>query len=395
MFNTEFDKEIRQFTKENISLDIDSAKPNEDICFHYGISYYYINNGFDIFHAISRKYATNEILPEQLRQMMLPAILDLKRNFSHNEAILKELHKVIENSIKENTILLPVTGIEVQSPFQIGSFTLWSKSEYIEKNKQYFDKDVNSIEKGFPSTIAVAKLRSHPDSAKEIGKSILKSELNQLKAFIPYLNDFLKYWIQPLKTNTTLSDCFFVYGSYGISSGMSHIANLKPLNIDAKDSSNSESFREFLIEQTFFQSIVDGRSKFWQALKMGYEWIGKQYDEDRLENKLIYSIFALECLLANANNFSSITAAISEKCAYLIGDTKEKRLEIFNLSKELYSLRSALVHGYSKNTVTEEKVWLAYGLAMAVYRRITKMVVDGVISSQEELDNFILNRKFE
>ena len=395
MFNTEFDKEILQFTKENISLDIDSAKSNEDICFHYGISYYYTNNGFDILHTISRKYATKEILPEQLRQMMLPVILDLKQNFSHNETILKELHKKIEDSIKDNTILLPVTGIEVQSPFQIGSFTLWSKSEYIEKNKQYFERNVNSIERGFPPTIAVAKLRCHPDSAKEIGKSILKSELNHLKAFIPYLNDSLKYWIQPLKTNVTLSDCFFVYGNYRGSSGMSHVANLIPLNIDAKSSSNSESFREFLIERTFFQSIVDGHSKFWQALKMGYEWIGKQYDEDRLENKLIYSIFALECLLANANNFSSITAAIAEKCAYLIGETKEKRLEIFSLSKELYSLRSALVHGYSKNTVTEEKVWLAYGLAMAVYRRITKMVVDGVISSQEELDNFILNRKFE
>ena len=62
MFNTEFDKEILQFTKENISLDIDSAKSNEDICFHYGISYYYTNNGFDILHTISRKYATKEIL---------------------------------------------------------------------------------------------------------------------------------------------------------------------------------------------------------------------------------------------------------------------------------------------------------------------------------------------
>lgn len=44
---------------------------------------------------------------------------------------------------------------------------------------------------------------------------------------------------------------------------------------------------------------------------------------------------------------------------------------VFKLAKELYNLRSALVHGNSNNSITEEKVWLAYDLAMAVYREIT------------------------
>ena len=103
----------------------------------------------------------------------------------------------------------------------------------------------------------------------------------------------------------------------------------------------------------------------------------------------------MECLLANENNFSSISAAIAEKCAYLIGKNQKERMDVFKLAKELYNLRSALVHGNSNNSITEEKVWQAYDLAMAVYREITQMTVDGKISSQEELDHYIMDIKFE
>lgn len=396
MVYDELDNELIGFAKESISFDIENAKPNEDICFHKGVSYYYTNNGFEKIHAISRKYATKEILQEQIRKMILSAILEIKQDFSHQSEILNTLHAKIKDSVKDNEIILPVTGLIVYKPFKIGEFILYPKEQYIqEKQDVLIDFDLKTINNDFPSTIAMTHLRCHLDSAKQIGINILKSELNRLKAFIPYLNDSLKYWIQPLKTDETLSDCFFVFGNGKFSSGMAHVANLMPLDMDANSSSHSMSFREFLNDRMYFQSIINGKTKFWQSINMGYGWLGKQYDEERLENKLIYSIFALECLLSNATNFSSISAAIAEKCAYLVGDSKEKKLEIFNLAKELYNLRSALVHGYTKDPITEDRIWQAYGLAMAVYRIITKMVVDGTISSQEEFDKYILEKKFE
>ena len=328
--------------------------------------------------------------------MILSAILEIKQDFSHQSEILNTLHAKIKDSVKDNEIILPATGLIVYKPFKIGEFILYPKEQYIqEKQDVLIDFDLKTINNDFPSTIAMTHLRCHLDSAKQIGINILKSELNRLKAFIPYLNDSLKYWIQPLKTDETLSDCFFVFGNGKFSSGMVHVANLMPLDMDANSSSHSMSFREFLNDRMYFQSIINGKTKFWQSINMGYGWLGKQYDEERLENKLIYSIFALECLLSNATNFSSISAAIAEKCAYLVGDSKEKKLEIFNLAKELYNLRSALVHGYTKDPITEDRIWQAYGLAMAVYRIITKMVVDGTISSQEEFDKYILEKKFE
>ena len=396
MVYDELDNELIGFAKESISFDIENAEPHERICFHRGTNYYYINNGLKKLYAISRKYATKEILQAQIREMILPAILEIKQDFSLQSDILSSLHEKIKDSVKDNEIILPVTGLIVNKPFKIGEFILYPKEQYIqEKQDVLIDFDLKTINNDFASTIAMTHLRCHLDSAKQIGINILKSELNRLKAFIPYLNDSLKYWIQPLKTDETLSDCFFVFGNGKFSSGMAHVANLMPLDMDAKSSSQSKSFREFLNDRMYFQSIIEGKTKFWQALKMGYEWLGKQYDEDRLENKLIYSIFALECLLSNATNFSSISAAIAEKCAYLIGNSKEKKFEIFNLAKELYNLRSALVHGYTKDPITEDRIWQAYGLAMAVYRIITKMVVDGTISSQEEFDKYILEKKFE
>lgn len=395
MSKAEFNKELVQFANDNISFELDKATPEKHINFYNGIRYFYTNDHRKRIYSISRKYSTKEILPEQVWQMVLPAVLGIKQNPSQQEQILENLHRTIKESVKDRTILLPVTGIEVTEPFQIGLFTLWSRDDYVSKNSSDFNKDVNHIESTFPTTIAVARLHCHPKSAKEIGINKLRAELTRLKAFIFYLGDSSKYWIQPLKTDTTLSDCHFVYGDQEYTSGMSHVANLMPLLIDAKKTKASKSFREFLLERMNFQSIIDGNSEFWRTLKIGYEWLGKQYDEERPENKLIYSIFALECLLANANNFSSISAAIAEKCAYLIGKNQKERMDIFKLAKELYNLRSALVHGNSSNSITEEIVWQAYDLAMAVYREITQMTVDGKISSQEELDSYILNTKFE
>ena len=226
-------------------------------------------------------------------------------------------------------------------------------------------------------------------------KKKLKTELNRFKAFIPYLSTASKYWIQPLKTDSALSDCFFVYGDYGAHEGFSYLTELFPLDIDSKGTPSSMSFREFLEKRMHFQSIVAGNTNFWKTIKMGYEWLGKQYDEESLQNKLIYSIFALECLLSNSTNFSSITAAVAEKCAFLIGDTKEERLTIFSAAKKLYNLRSALAHGSSETNITEENTWQALGLALAVYRKVTEMLVSNIISSQEDLDSFILDKKFE
>ena len=396
MIEEEFDNELISFAKENISFDVENAKSNENICLYKGISYYYVNNGYEKLQEISRKFATKEILQEQIWKMILPAILEIKQDLSRQSEILNTLHAKIKDSVKDNEIILPVTGIVVDKPFKIGEFILYPKGHYIQERQNVLtDFDSKTINNDFPSTIAMTHLHCHLDSAKQIGINILKSELNRLKAFIPYLKDSLKYWIQPLKTDKTQTDSFFVFGNGKYSSGLAHVANLMPLDMDAKSSAQSKSFREFLSDRMYFQSIVEGKTKFWQALNMGYEWLGKQYDEDRLENKLIYSIFALECLLSNATNFSSISAAIAEKCAYLVGRSKEKKLEIFNLAKELYNLRFALVHGYTKDPITEERVWQAYGLAMSVYRIVTKMVVDGTVSSQEEFDKYILEKKFE
>ena len=390
----ELDKDIISLSKECISFDLVNI-PKQDIQFYTGIQFIYVNSGQKRFYEVARRYSTEEILPEEMREIILPAALLVKQSPAKQNEIFAHLHEEIRTSPKDNTVLLPVSGIIVESPFQIGEFTLFSKNSYLKCNGKLSQFDIKSINNSFPETIAVAHFRSHPESAKEIGIKKLKTELNRFKAFIPYLSTASKYWIQPLKTDSALSDCFCVYGDYGVHEGISYLTELFPLNIDAKDSPPSISFREFLEKRIHFQSIVTGNTKFWEALKMGYEWLGKQYDEERLQNRLIYSIFALECLLSNSTNFSSITAAVAEKCAFLIGDTKEERLRIFSTAKKLYDMRSALAHGSSESDITEEDSWQAFGLALAVYRKVTEMLTSNIISSQKDLDSFVLEKKFD
>ena len=120
MVYDELDNELIGFAKESISFDIENAEPHERSCFHRGTNYYYINNGLKKLYAISRKYATKEILQEQIREMILPAILEIKQDFSLQSDILSSLHEKIKDSVKDNEIILPVTGLIVNKPFKIG-----------------------------------------------------------------------------------------------------------------------------------------------------------------------------------------------------------------------------------------------------------------------------------
>lgn len=58
---------------------------------------------------------------------------------------------------------------------------------------------------------------------------------------------------------------------------------------------------------------------------------------------------------------ASILSTLSLKCAYLISSTVEERKQNIDKIKEIYSLRSKLVHGRQNSLKRSEKDLLYYG----------------------------------
>lgn len=252
--------------------------------------------------SISRKYATKAILPEQMGDFILDAAISIKNNDEPTEDVLKSLTENIKNSVKNNMVVLPVSGIVLETPFKIGIFNLYPQKTFIE---------------------------------------------------------------------TTV------------------------LDLDAQRYGRG-SFREILTNEMNFNQIILGNSDLWNRVNIAFEWLGKQYDEENDENKMIYSIFALECLLnSNTENFSSITAAVAEKCAYLLGTNKEERVSIFNDAKSFYRIRSALVHSSNKEGVNKELVDKSYGMAIGVLFKVVDLILNNHLDSLKKIDDYIMDLKFK
>ncbi len=394
--NQELNEDVEKFANECISFDVDFCSCGT-FGVRNGISYSLVNEGHQKLLDISTKYATKDILPKEIENFILDAALSIKKNNATKEDVLNALDSAIKASICNNTVILPVSGIELKEPFKIGTFVIHPKETFIakmtfpnEKAKEIVEKNFNNVE-----TLAVGDFNCHPESAKEIARGQLVFELSRFKAFIPLFSNSIKYWIFPLKTDIPLSDCSYVYNSSGCISTSSIVSNLRPLELDNKQF-KSESVRDFLLQKVHYDEIISGNSDLWNRVHIAFEWLGKQYDEENDENKMIYSIFALECLLnSNTENFSSITAAVAEKCAYLLGANKEERVAIFNDAKSLYKIRSALVHSSNKDGVNGELVNNSYTMAIGVLFKVVDLILNERVDSLKKLDDFIINIKFK
>lgn len=138
---------------------------------------------------------------------------------------------------------------------------------------------------------------------------------------------------------------------------------------------------------------VQSHSEIERRLLLAIEWIGKGiYDLDSTKSFVQY-IFALEAILQKQDRVliqPSIVSQIAETAAFLLAEDYEKRCEIEKLVKDLYGVRSAIVHS-GKNEVQskslEDALWLA--------RSITRwFLMKSEIRTSDEILEFVKKKKY-
>lgn len=96
--------------------------------------------------------------------------------------------------------------------------------------------------------------------------------------------------------------------------------------------------------------------------------VGESASSEDERNSLIYSCIALETLLSSDERSlyqRSIGDKVSSLLAFIVATTPETRLETIKLTKNVYSMRSALVHG-GNTKITNSYVKLNTFLRMAI-----------------------------
>jgi hypothetical protein len=109
---------------------------------------------------------------------------------------------------------------------------------------------------------------------------------------------------------------------------------------------NSKDFNKF--KKIFFQidNVLGNNYFYYTKLKNALDFYKiRLNDEEANLERLMYSFIILESLFSDNDDKDNISFKIRIRTSYFISRDKEKRKKIFENLKDLYSLRSDLLHG--------------------------------------------------
>lgn len=126
-----------------------------------------------------------------------------------------------------------------------------------------------------------------------------------------------------------------------------------------------------------FELITRPSNEYEKHIIRCAEWIGQAIGEPNEAAALVKAAIALEVLFSTNEKgliTPSITAQISESCAFLLGDDQKSAIEIEREVKRLYKVRSSVVHS-GKDSVDSKD--------LDAFIRICRHVVCMLLSGEE------------
>jgi len=162
------------------------------------------------------------------------------------------------------------------------------------------------------------------------------------------------------------------------------------------------------IDDTYFTDEHSANGRIWNLIKnqsldkmkkkiaSAIEWIGKANSEINEKNRFIFYLISLESVFTFQEKTlisPSIVSNLAECVAFILGKSKEERIEIDKVIKNLYEIRSALSHGFDK-TIDKDELTLAgiYSKSVVTAFLIDEKIKD--IDSPEKLSKYIKELKY-
>ncbi len=132
-----------------------------------------------------------------------------------------------------------------------------------------------------------------------------------------------------------------------------------PMPIHYLNATETCSFSRTVTEFEIQLNTIRSRTARWQFIDVAVSYLVKAFFSDDLD-QLLWHITAIEALLGQ--HTEALTETLARRCGLILGSSKEDRKKIHRLFKNLYALRSDVVHGNTKQKKAHER-----NLAIARY----------------------------
>lgn len=306
------------------------------------------------------------------------------------------------NTIRNSKVIviIPIAGLNIKKKMLLPNYQLLSisnfKKEYKTKlSKQLMDEFTGKIN----GSIAITEDYGDNFSLIEKHKILLDEELNIIRFYIPMFWH-PDYDIKIQVCNYRIMNgiiCLAINGTKYKNNA--RIGSNRFFEIDSKRDPRDKNNIRTIINKYGYNDLVTiykMNSQLSGMIKTVLSWTGLYTQYHPLNNRLLYIIFALEVLFTNENNnYSSITAAVGEKCSYLLGKDEKHRIDIFNFVKDLYTNRSKIVHGSSVIVGNDIILEEAYQLLFASLNMLIKIIKKNKLNSKKDISEYFIKRKFQ
>lgn len=374
-----------------ISTEDSDIEEQNSVAFFNNIGYCFLKDGYKKFKELAQSLVSEKIHIEEAQDVLLEQILTAKTQSKKIEYV--SIQKFVSDSVQKNTIIIPIAGIKVKKNLKIGIFTFTTKANSKNKVFKSLSSDYQDYyNKYMLDTVAVGTVECHPKSALKFGFEILSHELLRFKAFLPISTNNIHHLILPSTKQLNINNFGISFAATQRQACHQIVSSNLLLDIEWRISGRKDSIRT-LLKKNKFNEIIECNSIIYTHLNKAFEWLGQCYDELDSSNKLLFSIIALENILnSEPDKYSSITAAVAEKSAFLLGRTSKGKLAVFEKVRKHYQLRSKIVHG--SQTISHKDAQDAYIFAISVLIRIHRLAQKYHWKSLTELDQYLLEAKF-
>lgn len=359
-------KEKIHAINENESEKLKQAFNDHNYCFSYfmlGKHYHFLPEALEKWKSLV-KQISNKVFKDQFSLTYIDK--ELRKYFHENYEAYdsKNLNKFL-SELKENAsdllFYIPLYGIILsKEELNIGNFSL--------KTVEAVKKEISTLSPDLNLEIILGGNMISPDQVLLINNYQTDSEkalditLTQTNRFIDILNwkfsqltqptADMKYLISLQKPKHDNLKYFSLKNKDTMTTSIKNIFSTYPLNLNAdiieRHICNDEV--SWLVELIAQEKIND----YYDAILKSIHWFSQFWIEQQSDNKLLYLAISLEALLSEASSTSSF---ISDRVAFILGEDKESRLKLRELSKTLYGLRSDIAHGNNINIVKEENLY--------------------------------------
>lgn len=293
-------------------------------------------------------------------------------------------------------------GLSIKKDFNITeNYKIITKKKFLKIIKEKVHKK-NFLEskKDFNEFVIIAEDKGDINSLITFHLDEIERKLNILRFYIPAItHPSFKYSIKIAKK--PYNEFYAVIGineknNGNYKNGLTDFHSNIMYFDESIYNQNQKSIRSLLKKFKYNQlsKILETKNELNSCLETTINWASLVSSNQQLQNKLLYIVFAFEVLFTNENNnYSSITASVSEKVALLIGKKGEQE-KLFKEVKELYDKRSKVVHGSNNIIINRYDVEIGYDILFNCILKIISLIQKESWSKKEDLNNYFLKKKF-